>query len=340
MSDQMTDEELLLWLSEHGTDISQEELAREFPRVVAATGCRPDASKPGTSDRVWNQQWSTPIRCSTPDRAAQQVPAVAASNESSCELMGDRVRQPSDKPATRTVFISYCPADAERLQRSLERALMCRPVLFDSLLKDVGGPTCVVLLNLSDRHMFKAPAWDVEHCLATKTPTQMPADEHLILRTRQVEPVDCEELLRRHCYRALKAATFYARDLSLAQTVVRDAFRAVLNEASQLEGPESFSRSLYSTVVERGRLVWRSRECMPNSDWGQCLDAWSTPTKPVVRNVASAVEQLSEPLREVVYLYDTGFEDQEIADVLSTPVRTIRRRRSSAFKQLREMLAA
>lgn len=54
----MTDEELALWVAEHGTDTSQAELEENFPRVLAAIERN---AQPMTYRGWFGKSWGAPI---------------------------------------------------------------------------------------------------------------------------------------------------------------------------------------------------------------------------------------------------------------------------------------
>lgn len=193
----------------------------------------------------------------------------------------------------------------------------------------------------------------------------MNREEDSRFASKPVEPTDAELVGRALSGSSRAFATLVSRHQGLitgvarrfgtsgmeAADVVQDVFLHAYGVLRQLKNPERFAAWLYRLAVNRCMDVRRQdrsrqraldglmNEKQSPATAGSVLDALSrSETREIVR---AAVEQLSDELREVVYLrYFNGLTYEHIADMLNVPFTTVDGRLRRAKAQLMRELSA
>ena len=162
------------------------------------------------------------------------------------------------------------------------------------------------------------------------------SDDALMVLTRDVRgPFDI--LVRRHQARVLRIAMRYLSDASLAQDVAQCAFLELYRGRHQYEARGKFTSYLWRVVINQCRMAARSTR----RGAGSRYDVFSERFEPFLacengRDLQRALSRLSEKLRVVVVLrYGADLDLAEIAEVLSVPLGTVKRRLFDAMAQLR-----
>jgi RNA polymerase sigma factor (sigma-70 family) len=157
---------------------------------------------------------------------------------------------------------------------------------------------------------------------------------------------------------AMMYATAYrlTGDVELAADATQDAYVRAYSSLHTFRGTSAFSTWLYRIVVNVSFDALRRRSRAPEpltlgDDDGQAreLDVVDEAADPQVaaearelqQIVASALQELSEDHRAVVVLFDiNGLSYEEIAEMLSVPLGTVKSRLNRARLALRQVIAA
>lgn len=173
------------------------------------------------------------------------------------------------------------------------------------------------------------------------------SDEDLMLRVAQGDPDAFARLYERHkegllnfCYRML-------RNWEDAGDIFQDAFRYLHVHAATYRPTARFTTYLFHIArnmcidVLRRRKRWNLRPLDPHIDVpdGPLEAAPPLEQGEIEEKIRKAMEELSEPYREVVHLRvveDLAYE--EIAEVLECPVGTVKSRLHVGLGLLRQIL--
>jgi RNA polymerase sigma-70 factor (ECF subfamily) len=179
-------------------------------------------------------------------------------------------------------------------------------------------------------------------------------DGHAIERLRRGDIGGLETLVRRYQLPATRAAYLIVRDRQLAQDVVCDAFLRCYERIHQFHTDRPFGPWFLRAVVNdalkaadrRTRHVSFERsspdggpsfaELLASAEFGPEVLAERAELR---RQVRAALERLTPPQRAAMVLYYfVGLSGPEIADELSRPVGTVKRRLHDGRLRLRALL--
>lgn len=168
-------------------------------------------------------------------------------------------------------------------------------------------------------------------------------DQTLVQRVQAGEKHAFDLLVRRYQHKVLGIVGRYLADWSEAQDVAQEVFIRAYRAIGNFRGESSFYTWLYkiATNTAKNHLVSLGRR--PPGDDLQLEDAQhldsalklkdsATPERELLRaeiesNVGAAVAELPEELRQAITLREVdGLSYEEIADVMSCPIGTVRSR--------------
>jgi RNA polymerase sigma-70 factor (ECF subfamily) len=170
-------------------------------------------------------------------------------------------------------------------------------------------------------------------------------DDDLMLLARGGVEAAFDALVRRHQKRVLGVAARLAGRSSLAPDIAQNTFLAIYRALPKYQPRGKFAAYLYRVLLTQCRLSHRSTNVENHA-----LEKFSripTDTSNVEaediilarerrREVELALDRLSPKLRQVVVLrYSGDLSYDEIAEVLSIPVGTVKRRIFDAVEKLR-----
>jgi RNA polymerase sigma-70 factor (ECF subfamily) len=182
-----------------------------------------------------------------------------------------------------------------------------------------------------------------------------PTDEaHAIERLRRGDIGGLETLVRRYQLQATRAAYLVVRDRQLAEDIVCDAFLRCNERIHQFHTDRPFGPWFLRAVVNdalkaadrRARQVSLSRSTVNGSSFAELL-ASPDPGPDVLAEFAELRHQVQEALERltprqrsaIVLHYFVGLSGPEIADELSRPLGTVKRRLHDGRSRLRTLLA-
>lgn len=156
-----------------------------------------------------------------------------------------------------------------------------------------------------------------------------------------------DELVRRHQQVVLNVAARLVGQATAAPDVVQNTFLAVYRALPQYQPLGKFPAYLYRILLNQCRTMRRSAHVEVNALAALLhpkLEHDPPPEDQILarerqRQVESALNELSPKLRKVVVLrYSAGLSYDEIADTLSIPLGTVKRRLFDAMGKLRHAL--
>lgn len=182
-----------------------------------------------------------------------------------------------------------------------------------------------------------------------------PTDErHAIERLRRGDIGGLETLVRRYQLQATRAAYLIVRDPQLAEDIVCDAFLRCYERIQQFNVGRAFAPWFLRAVVNdalkaadrRARHVSLNRrstlsgptfvELLASPDPGPDVQAEFAELR---HQVQEAIERLTPRQRSAIVLhYFVGLSGPEIADELSSPLGTVKRRLHDGRSRLRALL--
>jgi RNA polymerase sigma-70 factor (ECF subfamily) len=167
----------------------------------------------------------------------------------------------------------------------------------------------------------------------------------LLQRCRRGDALAWEALVRQFQGRIFGLARFYLRDREDARDVAQEAFIRIYRSLDSFEGGSNFTawalRITRNCAIDRLRRIEARPPTteLPDEDiLAQAPGTASAFDDPVGENrqlLDRAMELLSAAHREMILLKDIqGLEQQEIADMLSLPLGTVKVRASRARVEL------
>lgn len=174
-------------------------------------------------------------------------------------------------------------------------------------------------------------------------------DDELMLLARGGRGVAFDELVRRHQRRVLGVAARYVRELAQARDVAQNAFLELYRALPRYQPRGAFTSFLYRITLNQCRMARRTARAEDRRVEAAALQL-TDDVEPETsearilarereREAQRALDGLSERLRAVAVLrYSGDLSYQEIAEVLGTPVGTVKRRLFDALEQLRQRL--
>jgi RNA polymerase sigma-70 factor (ECF subfamily) len=158
-----------------------------------------------------------------------------------------------------------------------------------------------------------------------------------------------ERLLRRFYAGVHNYLCWISRDSALAEDLTQETFMQIWQHPPELRGGPAL-RAWVFRIARNQYLQHRRRAGLDTVAFDASAGAGSAdPTAPdpqihlerdaLRRAVRSAVERLPDHYREVIVLHNLeGLSLAQIAEVLETPVGTVKSRRAEAFARLRHLL--
>lgn len=184
----------------------------------------------------------------------------------------------------------------------------------------------------------EAPPAHARESLAGRT------DDDLMLLARGGVGAAFDVLVRRHQLVVLNVAARLLGQSTLAPDLAQNTFLAIYRALPQYQPLGKFSAYLFRVLLNQCRSLRRSAHVEGNAL--AALARTSCESEPAPedqilarerqREVESALTKLSPKLREVVVLrYSAGLNYEEIADTLTIPLGTVKRRLFDAMAKLR-----
>lgn len=162
----------------------------------------------------------------------------------------------------------------------------------------------------------------------------------------QTEPY-CQ-LVQRYQTRLLSSLESFTGSAEEAQDVAQEAFVAAHQKLADFRGGSAFYTWLYRIAFNRAISRSRSHKKTVSLDSPSAAESPAVSPSPEhcavteerIQLVRIALAKLPEEFRQVVVLRDLdGFDYQQIAEVASLPIGTVRSRIARGRKQLRDLLA-
>jgi RNA polymerase sigma-70 factor, ECF subfamily len=174
-------------------------------------------------------------------------------------------------------------------------------------------------------------------------------DDALMLLVRGGRGSAFDELVRRHQRRLLGVAARYVQSAGLARDIAQSAFLELYRAAPVYQARGAFTSFLYRILLNQCRMARRSARAEERRYAAVALeltDAADPQTSEAAilarereRDLQRAIDTLSEKLRVVVVLrYSGGLSYQEIAQIVGSPLGTVKRRLFDALAKLRQLL--
>lgn len=169
------------------------------------------------------------------------------------------------------------------------------------------------------------------------------ADAQLVKRVQKGDKKAFDLLVLKYQQRIIKLVSRYVRDPTDALDVAQDAFLKAYRALPNFRGDSAFYTWLYRIAINTAKnyLVTQSRRPMESENFrveGEQVELESmlkdlaTPeslliTEEIKETIAEAIEQLPDDLRTAINLREVeGLSYEEIADVMTCPIGTVRSR--------------
>lgn len=169
------------------------------------------------------------------------------------------------------------------------------------------------------------------------------ADAQLVERVQKGDKKAFDLLVLKYQQRIIKLVSRYVRDPTDALDVAQDAFLKAYRALPNFRGDSAFYTWLYRIAINTAKnyLVTQSRRPMESENFrleGEQVELESmlkdlaTPeslliTAEIKETIAEAIEQLPDDLRTAINLREVeGLSYEEIADVMTCPIGTVRSR--------------
>ena len=169
------------------------------------------------------------------------------------------------------------------------------------------------------------------------------ADAQLVKRVQKGDKKAFDLLVLKYQQRIIKLVSRYVRDPTDALDVAQDAFLKAYRALPNFRGDSAFYTWLYRIAINTAKnyLVTQSRRPMESEifrlegeqvELESMLKDFATPeslliTDEIKVTIAEAIEQLPDDLRTAINLREVeGLSYEEIADVMTCPIGTVRSR--------------
>jgi RNA polymerase sigma-70 factor, ECF subfamily len=169
------------------------------------------------------------------------------------------------------------------------------------------------------------------------------ADAQLVKRVQKGDKKAFDLLVLKYQQRIIKLVSRYVRDPTDALDVAQDAFLKAYRALPNFRGDSAFYTWLYRIAINTAKnyLVTQSRRPMESENFrveGEQVELESmlkdlaTPeslliSEEIKETIAEAIEQLPDDLRTAINLREVeGLSYEEIADVMTCPIGTVRSR--------------
>lgn len=167
-------------------------------------------------------------------------------------------------------------------------------------------------------------------------------DSELVQRAKNGDKTAFDMLVRKYQHRIAAVVSRFVRDYAECQDVVQDSFIRAYKSLSGFRGDSQFYTWMYRIAVNTAKNHLSSKKRRPsfdvelddaeNIDGGIYIQNNDTPEHELLRDeiaqvVSKALEQLPDDIRQAITLREMeGLSYEEIADVMNTPVGTVRSR--------------
>jgi RNA polymerase sigma-70 factor, ECF subfamily len=180
----------------------------------------------------------------------------------------------------------------------------------------------------------------------TATSPTAPSDDALMAMARTGNRQAFDDLIRRYQARAVGIALRHTGDTGIAREVAQEAFVDLFRALPTYQPRGKFSAFLFRLLINRCRMEFRRRRRESSDREGGTAREQRDDTTSLdlvlareqERRLRLEVQKLAKPLRDVLALWGDGLRDREIAEILGTPLGTVRRRRFDALERLRARL--
>jgi RNA polymerase sigma-70 factor, ECF subfamily len=174
-------------------------------------------------------------------------------------------------------------------------------------------------------------------------PFQRRADDDLMRLARDGVESAFDELVRRYQVELLRVAARHLGGNALAPDLAQNTFLQVYGALDRYEARGAFRAYLHRVLLNQCRMARRSAQislkALENSEFWRGSDELYVVEQEKRRDLERALNLLSDKLRDVVVLRYCGDLDyEEIAQTLSVPIGTVKRRLFDAMAKLREIV--
>jgi len=169
------------------------------------------------------------------------------------------------------------------------------------------------------------------------------SDDDLMRLAREGVDSAFDELVRRYQVELLRVAARHLGGSALAPDLAQNTFIQVYAALDRYEARGAFRAYLHRVLLNQCRMARRSAQissrALEHSEISRSADEPQVLEREKWRDLERALNRLSEKLRDVVVLRYCGDLDyEEIAQALSVPVGTVKRRLFDAMAKLREIV--
>jgi len=166
------------------------------------------------------------------------------------------------------------------------------------------------------------------------------SDENLMTRFGRGDETAFSEIVGRHQHRLLNFIYRRTGSRELAEDIVQETFLRVVNAASRYQATAKFTTWLYTIALNLWRNeVARRRNPSELSERDRIQESVSLDQQVDFRKLQDLMQDLSEEHRLVLELsFIEGWTNQQIADLLSCSIGTIKSRKFYALKALRKRM--
>jgi RNA polymerase sigma-70 factor (ECF subfamily) len=167
-------------------------------------------------------------------------------------------------------------------------------------------------------------------------------DSTLVQRAKNGDKSAFDMLVRKYQHRIAAVVSRFVRDYAECQDVVQDSFIRAYKSLSGFRGDSQFYTWMYRIAVNTAKNHLASKKRRPsfdvelddaeNIDGGIYIQNNDTPEHELLRDeiaqvVSKALQLLPDDIRQAITLREMeGLSYEEIADVMNTPVGTVRSR--------------
>jgi RNA polymerase sigma-70 factor (ECF subfamily) len=174
-------------------------------------------------------------------------------------------------------------------------------------------------------------------------------DEELVLALRdEGDEMAYETLLKRYQRPVYGYIRRQVKDPGLAEELAQETFLRVYDKIQSCQEPASFKAWTLSIAANLCRNQFRRQQVRRGENPDGQINGHAGPgpdpersaiASQVARRIERALDQLTEPQREVFLLYQyTRLSYDEIAGALEVPVGTVKSRMNTALSRLRGLL--
>ncbi len=171
---------------------------------------------------------------------------------------------------------------------------------------------------------------------------ELELDSALVQRAKAGDKGAFDLLVRKYQHRIAAVVSRFVRDYAECQDVVQDSFIRAYKSLSGFRGDSQFYTWMYRIAVNTAKNHLASQKRRPNAnveledaehiDGGIYIQNNDTPEHELLREeiaqvVSKALDQLPDDIRQAITLREMeGLSYEEIAEVMNSPVGTVRSR--------------